>query len=102
MLHACAARFDVMGNLVKFWVFGHSRQARDWVHARHAAVAMTVGSRRGRRGPSEHGMRCDGTPFRRGFFFSRFCPSKNFLFELPIFVCCKKNPIKRHSKECHR
>ena len=22
MLHACAARFDVMGNLVKFWVFG--------------------------------------------------------------------------------
>ena len=23
MFHACAARFDVMGNLVKFWVFGN-------------------------------------------------------------------------------
>jgi len=22
MFHVCAARFDVMGNLVKFWVFG--------------------------------------------------------------------------------
>jgi len=22
MFHACVVRFDVMGNLVKFWVFG--------------------------------------------------------------------------------
>jgi len=22
MFHTCAARFDVIGNLVKFWVFG--------------------------------------------------------------------------------